>query len=341
MTQPIVDLRSDTVTRPTAAMRAAMAGAEVGDDVYGEDPTVRALEERFAGLVGKAAAMFTPSGTMANQIAVRLHTRPGTSVVAGRSQHVVAWENGAASLNSGVQFDTPNDSDGTFAPAEVTRAAAMAAHHQITPTLVSVEDSHMASGGRVWPLDALRAVYAAAADAGIPVHVDGARLFNAVVASGVSAADRLDGSTTVMCCMSKGLGAPVGSLLAGPADVIEAARGERQRFGGNMRQSGILAAAGLMGLDQHVERLADDHARARRLADAVAELWPGTIDMTSVQTNLVVFAPPSADELLVHLAANGVMAGTLGPGIIRLVTHLDVDDTGVAQAVAALRSFAS
>ena len=337
----IVDLRSDTLTQPTTGMRRAMAGAEVGDDANGEDPTTKALEEKFAELVGKPAALFTPSGTMANQLVVRILTKPGTSVVAGRSQHLVAWENGAASINSGVQFHSLDDHDGTVNPGEVSMAAALAAHHQISPSLVSVEDTHMASGGRIWPIDRLRAVHAAATAAGLPVHLDGARLFNAAVASSASGSgsvtaalrERAACATTVMCCLSKGLGAPVGSLLAGPSDVIAAARAERQRFGGNMRQSGILAAAGLLALATHVERLADDHRRALRLAHAVANRWADCINMVSVQTNLVVFAPPNADVVLAELAAGGVKAGTLAPGVIRLVTHLDVDDAGIERVL--------
>ena len=340
---PTVDLRSDTVTQPTVAMRRAMAEAVVGDDVYGEDPTTRRLEERFAALVGKADALFTPSGTMANQLAVRVLTTPGTSVVAGRSQHLVAWENGASSLNSGVQFHTLDDRDGCFDATDVTAASAMGFHHQITPSMVSVEDTHMASGGRVWPLARLRAVWEAASQVGLPVHLDGARQFNAAVADAAggggwerSLADRAGCGTTLMCCMSKGLGAPVGSLLAGPADIIEAARSQRQRLGGNMRQSGILAAAGLVALEHHVERLADDHRRARRLADAVANRWPGSIDVAGVQTNLVVFSPPEPAGVLAALEQAGVRAGTLGPGTIRLVTHLDVDDAGIERVLTVL-----
>src|SRR5436853_1676016 len=224
MSESVVDLRSDTVTRPTPDMRRAMADAEVGDDVYGEDPTVNALQEAFAERVGKEAALFVPSGTMGNQLALRLLAASGTSVVVGCRQHVVIYENGAGGRNAGVQFWPVADDDGTIDPADVRWAVEAAAHHHPRPSLVCVENTHMPANGAPWPLGALRAV----AVCGLPVHLDGARLFNAEVATGVAAADYAGAAVTVMCCLSKGLSAPVGSMLAGPADVIEAARGERQ-----------------------------------------------------------------------------------------------------------------
>ena len=329
----MVDLRSDTVTRPTPEMRRAMADAEVGDDVYGEDPTVNALEEAFAERVGKEAALYVPSGTMGNQIALRLLTTPGTAVLAGRRQHVVIYENGAGERNAGVQFTTLDDTDGTISPDDVRWAVEAAQHHQVRPSLVCVENTHMPADGAPWPLDRLQAVAAA----GLPVHLDGARLFNAEVATGLPAAEYAAPATTVMCCMSKGLCAPVGSLLAGPADVMEAARGERQRLGGGMRQAGVIAAAALVALERMVERLAEDHARARRLADVVAERWPdGGCDPERVRTNVVTWRHPDPVKLVDWLAGQGVLAGTIAPGVVRLVTHHDVDDEGLAQAVAAL-----
>ena len=327
-----VDLRSDTVTRPTAAMRRAMAEAEVGDDGYGEDPTVNELEERFAARVGKDAAVFVPSGTMGNQLALRVLGRPGTRVVVGRRQHVVLYENGAAALNSGVQLDPLDDEDGTLDPVLVAEAVAAAEHHQPPVSMVCVENTHMPAGGAVWPLDRLAAVAAA----GPPVHLDGARLFNAEVAAGVTAAELAAPAVTVMACMSKGLGAPVGSLLAGPPDLIAAARGERKRLGGAMRQAGVVAAAALVALETMVERLADDHARARRLAAAVAERWPGAGLDPDVQTNMVIWRHERAGELVAHLASEGVLAGTIAAGVVRLVTHLDVDDEAVERACKAL-----
>ncbi|HEX2039483.1 MAG TPA: threonine aldolase family protein [Acidimicrobiales bacterium] len=325
---PLIDLRSDTVTRPTPEMRKAMAEAEVGDDVYGEDPTVNELQEAFAERVGKEAALFVPSGTMANQLAIRLLAPSGTAVVAGRRQHVVLYENGAAGRNAGVQFATVADDDGTIFPEDVAWLREAADHHHVRPGLVCVENTHMPADGAPWPLDRLLAVRDAAGD--LPVHLDGARLFNAEVATGTSAAECAAAATTVMCCLSKGLCAPVGSLLAGPADVIEAARGERQRLGGGMRQAGILAAAGLVALRTMVDRLADDHARARRLAEAVAERWPdGGCDPERIRTNVVTWSHPRARAVLEHFAANGVLAGTIAPGVLRLVTHHDVDDADV------------
>jgi threonine aldolase len=333
---PVVDLRSDTVTRPTPAMRRAMAEAEVGDDGYGEDPTVNELEALYAERVGKPAAVFVPSGTMANQIALRVLARPGTLVVAGRTQHVVAYEMGAAARNAGVQFHLVDDASGCYPAASVTEARTLTGYHQPVIGLVCVEQTHMASGGLPWRLAELEAVAGAAGE--VPVHMDGARLFNAEVATGVSAARYAATATTVMSCLSKGLGAPVGSLLAGPADVIAEGRLERKRLGGAMRQAGVVAAAGLVALRTMVDRLADDHARARRLADAVADRWPGSCDPTRVRTNMVRFTPPSVDAVLAHLAAAGILADTVAPGVVRLVTHHDVDDAGVERACAALAS---
>ena len=334
-----VDLRSDTVTQPTEQMREAMYRAEVGDDVYGEDPTANRLQEIFAGMVGKEAALFVPSGTMGNQIALRLLGRPGTSVIAGRRQHVVVYENGAGARNAGVQFHTVDDADGTVSATAVRWAVEAAAHHQVAPSLVCVENTHMPAGGTPWSRAAIDALAAAAGQAGLPVHMDGARLFHAVVATGVAAPAYAAGATTVMSCLSKGLCAPVGSLLAGPADLIGAARDLRASFGGAMRQAGVLAAAGIVALEAMVERLADDHRRAARLAEAVAGRWPGAgPESAGVGTNIVVFGHDRPPALLAHLAASGVRAGTIAPGVVRLVTHHDVDDSGIERAVVALAS---
>jgi threonine aldolase len=329
----MVDLRSDTVTRPTPEMRRAMAVAEVGDDVYGEDPTVNALEEAFAERVGKEAALFVPSGTMGNQLALRLLAPAGTTVLAGRRQHVVIYENGAGGRNAGVQFTTLDDDDGTISAEDVRWAVEAADHHHVRPGLVCIENTHMPADGAPWPVEALEALAAV----GLPVHLDGARLFNAEVATGVSAAVYAAPATTVMCCLSKGLCAPVGSMLAGPAVVIAAARGERQRLGGGMRQAGIIAAAGLVALDTMVERLAEDHRRARRLADVVAERWPDSgLDPARVRTNVVTWRHPEPLKLVDWLDGEGVRAGTIAPGVMRVVTHHDVDDEGLEQAVTAL-----
>jgi threonine aldolase len=333
----LVDLRSDTVTRPTPAMRRAMADAEVGDDVYGEDPTVNALQDAFAERVGMEAALYVPSGTMGNQVALRLLAPPGTAVIAGRRQHIVIYENGAGGRNAAVQFHTVDDAGGTISPDDIAWVKAAAQHHYPRPSLVCVENTHMPANGAPWPLESLKAVRAAAGD--LPVHMDGARLFSAEVATGISARDYCAEVTTVMSCLSKGLCAPVGSVLAGPADLISEARSERQRLGGGMRQAGVLAAAGLVALQTMVDRLADDHARAARLAEAVAERWPDAgLAPSEVRTNIVTWSHPEPDAVLAHLATNGVLAGTIAPGIIRLVTHHDVDDDGVDQACRALAS---
>ena len=331
----LVDLRSDTVTTPTPDMRRAMAEAEVGDDVYGEDPTVNALQEAFADRVGMEAALFVPSGTMGNQLALRLLTSPGSAVIAGRRQHVVVYENGAAGRNAAIQFHAVDDADGTISPDDIAWAIAAADHHYPRPSLVCIENTHMPADGAPWPLDRLKAVRAAAGD--LPVHMDGARLFHAEVATGIAARDYCAEATTVMCCLSKGLSAPVGSLLAGPADVMAAARWERQRLGGGMRQAGIIAAAGLVALRDMIDRLAEDHDRARRLADAVAERWPDSgCDPTRVRTNVVTWRHDDPEAVLHHLRQAGVLAGTIAPGLLRLVTHREVDDAGVEQAKEAL-----
>jgi threonine aldolase len=330
----VVDLRSDTVTRPTEAMRRAMAEAEVGDDDYGEDPTVRALEEAFAARLGKPAALFVPSGVMANQIAVRVLTRPGTAVIAGRRQHVVAYEYGAAAMNAGIQFIELDDGDGMLDPAAVRHARDASAHHQPAVSLVAIENTHMAASGAPWTEAGLRAVADAAA--GVPIHMDGARLFNAEAATGIAAAGWAAAATTVMCCLSKGLCAPVGSLLAGPDDVITEGRLARKRLGGGMRQAGVLAAPGLVALREMTERLPEDHARAARLAEAVALRWPGSLDPALVRTNIVTFCHRDEDKLLAHLEGNGVLAHAIAPGTVRFVTHRDVDDAGIARAIDAL-----
>jgi threonine aldolase len=264
---------------------------------------------------------------MGNQIALRLLGAAGTAVLAGRRAHVVAYERGAFGVNSSAQLVTIDDSDGTIDPSEVAwHVEAGGPHHWLPVSAVTVENTHMPSGGRIWSVTQLEAVAAA----GPRVHLDGARLFNAEVASGVPAATFAAPAATVMCCLSKGLGAPVGSLLAGDADLIEAARIKRKQLGGGMRQAGVLAAAGLVALRDHVERLADDHARAARLADALG------VEPAACPTNCVIVRVGDTDSLLQTLADHGVLAGTVAPNTVRLMTHLDVDDAGVEQALSAL-----
>jgi threonine aldolase len=293
---------------------------------------VRALEEAFAERVGKQAALFVPSGVMANQIAFRVLTTPGTAVVAGRRQHVVAYEYGAAALNAGIQFVTLDDAGGVLQPADVLWARQAAAHHQPEVSLVSIENTHMAACGTPWTLESLHAVVDAAGP--VPVHMDGARLFNAEAASGVPASELASGATTVMCCLSKGLCAPVGSLLAGAEDLMREARLARKRLGGGMRQAGVLAAPGLVALRDMVDRLPEDHARAARLAEAVVSRWPECgLDPAAVRTNIVTFVHPEPDKLLAYLERNGVLAHAIAPDTVRFVTHHDVDDAAIERAI--------
>jgi threonine aldolase len=316
-------------------MRKAMADAEVGDDGYGEDPTVRRLEEMFAARVGKEAAVFVPSGIMGNQIALRLLGRPGTSIAIGRRQHPVIYERGAAAMNGWSQFNLLDDTEGVLPVDALAEAIDAHHHHQLPVSAICVENTHMPSGGVPWSLEQIEAV----ASFGLPVHLDGARLFNASVATGVGPADYASAATTVMCCLSKGLGAPVGSMLGASRDVIARARDERKRFGGAMRQAGIIAAAGIVALEQMVDRLAEDHVRARVLAEAVAERWPACgLDPSTVRTNCVVFTHPDTAALIAHLAGAGVIAGTIAPRTMRFMTHLDVDDLGIEQARKAVAS---
>jgi threonine aldolase len=334
MVRSMVDLRSDTLTKPTAAMRRAMAEAEVGDDVYGEDPTVRRLEELFADLVGKEAGLFVPSGTMANQVVLRVFGRPGTTMLCGRSSHIGSFEAGVAGLNSAAQIVTLPDDDGLLSAADVRFHADAVEHHWAAPSLVCIENTAMFAGGVPYPIELVGEIAAC----GVPLHMDGARLFNAVVATGVSARDYAAGARTVWTALSKGLCAPVGSVLAASTDVIAELRVGRHSLGGQMRQVGVLAAAGIVALEQMIDRLADDHERAARLAEAVAERWPDAVDPATVRTNMVMFRHADTDALLAHLADAGVRAGTVAPGVMRLVTHHDVDDDGIEVARKALAS---
>ena len=330
-----IDLRSDTVTRPTAAMRAAMAAAEVGDDVYGEDPTVNLLQETAARRVGKEAALFVPSGTMANQIAVRLHTHHGDLVLAGEGAHFLRFESGAAAAISGVQVRTLA-SGGLFDADELRAAITPPDHHHPPTTLVAVENTHNAAGGRVFPHAALGAIAAVARERSLRLHLDGARLFNAEVASGIPAAEWARPFDTVSFCLSKGLGAPVGSLLCGSAQAIDGAHRLRKMLGGGMRQAGILAAAGLHALEHHVARLADDHRNARRLAAGLAAL--GATVEGEPETNIVMFRVPRPDSFPGRARAHGVLVNAASPGRFRAVLHLDVSTEDVDQALERLRS---
>ncbi|HQT99864.1 MAG TPA: GntG family PLP-dependent aldolase [Acidimicrobiales bacterium] len=333
-----VDLRSDTVTQPTPAMREAMANAIVGDDGSGEDPTINQLEATFAALVGKEAALFVPSGVMGNQIAVRVLTRPGDVIIAGRHQHVVSFELGASARNSSVQFATLDDATGTLKLDDVLEIIDAELDHQPHVSMISVENTHMPSGGTPWDVRDLVALKRGVGERAI--HLDGARLFNAVVATGTSAADYAAPATTVMACLSKGLGAPVGSLLAGPRDLMHGARVERKRLGGAMRQAGVLAAAGLVALETMIERLAEDHARARHLAEGFAAAFPeSNYDAATCRTNIVAFDHPRARALVAQLAELGVVGGTVAPKRARFVTHAQVSEHDVDFVLDTLSGF--
>ncbi|HEU0335715.1 MAG TPA: GntG family PLP-dependent aldolase [Gaiellaceae bacterium] len=335
----MIDLRSDTATRPTQGMRAAIAAAAVGDEQKREDPTVTALQERVATLLGKDWALFLPTATMANQIALRLHTRPGEVLVAEEHSHVLIYEYGGAAAHAGLVTLGLAGTAGRLTPEQVRAAAEPSTKDaDQRATLVSLEDTHNSAGGRCWPLDELAATGSAAREAGLAVHLDGARLLNAAVAQSVEPAALAAHADTVTLCLSKGLGCPLGALLAGPAALLERAWREKHLFGGAMRQAGIAAAAGVYALDHHVERLADDHARARRLAEA----WhaaglpadPGQTETNFVQLDVSKLGL-GRDEALARLREAGVgLSSTIHPTVLRAVTHLDVTDEDVERACA-------
>jgi threonine aldolase len=323
-----IDLRSDTVTRPSAGMRQAMAAAPVGDDQYGEDPSVNELQERIAALLGKEAALFVPSGTMANQIGLKVLTRPGDEVVLGHEAHMVWHESGAGAANSGVQF-TPVGHGGLFTAADLQAAYKRPGHIVFPPTtLVAVENTHNRGGGVVFPHSDTVAVCARARELGMASYLDGARLFNAAAASGLGLADLAAPFDLVSVALSKGLGCPVGSVLAGPRDIVARAHRARRMFGGAMRQAGILAAAGLWALDHNLDRLAEDHANARLLAERLAKVPGVELDLATVQSNIVIFhlAPrlPDAARIVARAADAGVSISAFAARTVRAVTHLDV-----------------
>jgi threonine aldolase len=335
-----IDLRSDTVTRPTPAMRRALADAEVGDDVYGEDPTVARLEERAAALVGHEASLFVPTGTMGNQIAVNIHTRPGTDVLLEAGSHVYLYELGAMAAWSGALPRPIEGRNGMLNRALLARAVSPDVYYLAPATLVVLENSHNHAGGRVMAPELHRELVTEARALALCVHLDGARIFNSSTTLCTDPRELAEGVDSIMFCLSKGLGAPVGSMLCGSGDLIGQARVVRKRMGGGMRQAGILAAAGLHALEHHIERLADDHARASRLAEAIADSPLFELDPATVETNIVTAdlrQPESGARILDDLKDRGVLAGAMGEGRIRFVTHLDIDDAAVDRAVSALR----
>jgi threonine aldolase len=334
----LVDLRSDTVTRPTDAVRRAMATAEVGDDVYGEDPTVRALEEEVADRFGRDAAVFVPSGVMATQVLLRALVRPGAEIVCESDAHVVAYEAGAAAINAQVQFRTVDGDHGRL-DADRVRAVLRPPMFPYTEVgAISVEETTNRGGGAIHGLARLRALRALADERGVVLHGDGARLWNALVATGEDAREVGRTFTAFSVCLSKGLGAPVGSLAIGDATVIAEARLWRRRFGGAMRQVGVLAAAGRYVVAHHLDRLAEDHANARTIAAMVHDAVPGAVAPDDVATNIVYVrtGTRSAADVVTALRAEGVLVGAMGPDLLRLVTHLDVDATGCRRAAETL-----
>jgi threonine aldolase len=334
-----VNLISDTQTRPTAAMREAMASAVVGDEQKGWDPTVTRLQERVADLLGHEAGLFLPSGTMCNQIAIRLHCRPGDEILLDSRAHPVVAEAGGPAAHAGAMVNPIVTEGGIFGPIDMERAIRPAGDRYVPRTrLVSVEQSTNLPGGRVWPLETIDAVIKTAHMHGLATHMDGARLLNAVAASGVTARAFAAGFDTAWLDFSKGLGAPVGAVLVSSRDLIEQAWRFKQMMGGALRQAGILAAGCLHALDHHVDRLADDHAHARLLADAIASLPNVTLDPAKVETNIVVLETSDAHWLVQELGRHGVLVGALSPHVVRAVTHLDVDRAGIERAIQAFRA---
>jgi threonine aldolase len=329
----VIDLRSDTVTRPTPRMREAMAAAEVGDDVYGEDPSVNRLQERSAELLGTEAALFVPSGTMANQAALLAQTRPGDLVLAGENSHILLYEGGAAAALGGLQIQTLGRG-GLFGAEELRAALHPNDVHYAPARLVALENTHNRGGGLVLPLEQLRDVAEVARERGLALHLDGARLWNAVAATGIPAATWAAPFDSVSFCLSKGLGAPAGSLVCGSRELLREVHRARKRLGGGMRQVGILAAAGLYALEHHLERLGDDHANARRLAAGLEEM--GFPVDPPPETNMVFFRVKDGPGFVQATRARELWMDPIDPGLFRAVTHLDVSADDVEDALTRL-----
>ena len=328
----MIDLRSDTVTRPTEGMRQAMLEAPVGDDVFGEDPTVNRLEEHVADLLGKETALYAPSGTMTNQIGVQVNTNRGEEVLLHEGSHIFVYEAGAPAMLSGVQLRILPGENGILSPETVRAAVRPEDVHFPRSRLLCLENTHNTAGGKAFPLEDFAAVAAKAKDLGLRVHLDGARLFNAQAATGITASEWCAHADTVSVCSSKGLGAPVGSLLAGDEVTIREARRARKAFGGGMRQAGIIAAASLYAFEHNTERLSEDHARARDLAAGLREAG---YEAREPDTNLVLVAVEDPPEFLRAFAREGVLATPGKPGFVRLCTHLDVGDREIETAIEA------
>lgn len=334
----VVDMRSDTVTQPDPAMRKAIAEAPVGDDVFDDDPTVHRLQDRVAELLGKEAAIYVPSGTMANQIALRVHTRPADQLICEAGCHIYRYEQGGFAALAGLQPTLLEGEAGVLGWERIAAALHPDDDHFARPALICLENTHNRAGGRVQPQAVVEEIGREARARDLRVHLDGARLWNAHAASGMPLAELAAPVDTVSVCFSKGMGAPVGSCLAGDATVVHEARRARKLLGGGMRQAGVLAAACLHALDVNLPRLADDHARARRLAEGLDN--PAITLDHAVETNIVIVRTAREGDLLAHLAARGVLAVAFGPGRVRLTTHLQVDDDGIDRALAALNDYA-
>lgn len=335
-----IDLRSDTVTQPTPGMREAMASAIVGDDVWGEDPTVRDLEERVAALLGMEMGLFVPSGTMANQIALKVHTQHGDEVLAGAGSHCILYEAGASAAISGVQFRTLGGDQGLFSEDDVLLALHDQNIHLPPTTLIWIENTHNRGGGRIFPLESIRAITEMGHTYHLAVHMDGARLLNAAMAQRLPPHVLVANVDSASICLSKGLGAPVGSVLVGSKSFIFKARRFRKMFGGGMRQAGILAAAGLYALDHHVERLREDHANAKWLAEGFARMRRLRVDVHNVETNIVlvdIIEPALDAAIFIERCANyGLFFSQFGPKRLRAVTHLDITRDDCEQAITIL-----
>jgi threonine aldolase len=337
----VIDLRSDTVTKPTPAMRRAMAQADVGDDVFGEDPTVNRLQERAAELFGREAALFVTSGTMGNQIAIKVHTQPGDEVILEEASHIFNSEMAMMAEFSGV-IPRPIPSErGWLRWEQIESAIRPNVYYYAQTRLICLENTHNFKGGSIYPLEWAREIIEKAHERGLKVHLDGARIFNAAVATGRSVKELTEGFDSVMFCLSKGLGAPVGSMLVGSAEFIEKARRVRKMLGGGMRQVGILAAAGLYALEHHIERLAEDHENAQILAQALREI--PEVRLEPVETNIIIFelTKTPAEKLITELKKRNILALAIGPRRVRLVTHLDVSRADVLRAACALQEILS
>ncbi|MFC1545498.1 threonine aldolase family protein [Gemmatimonadota bacterium] len=332
-----IDLRSDTVTQPSDAMRQAMLTAEVGDDVYGEDPTVNRLQNELAARLGKEAGLFMASGTMSNQVAINAHTHHGQEVICHRWNHVFNFEGGTAPAVSGVGFNLLDGTYGTITADQVEEAIRPVSYHYPQTALICIENTHNKASGTIFPLEEILKIKAVAGVHGVPMHLDGARLFNAVVATGIDPVDWAAPFDTISICLSKGLGAPVGSVLIGSRAFIDQAVWVRKRFGGAMRQAGILAAAGLYALENNIDRLAEDHVNARHLAERVNALDGLNVDLNAVQTNILMINTSgtglSEEEVRVRLEGVGVLVHTFGRDYLRAVTHLNVTAEDVSRAI--------